>query len=418
MTLHRSLLAMVVAASSAVLASPAPVPAADTTIPALQPTKAWVSVGSDGIAKTVTPVLTTISNTPTVISAEPTTSNSALTSAPPSATATGGAGSFPVCNNANGDLAPFCAPSNGSSLVPGATYYITWDASFFASAPNTSVIITGNFFNETTGAVTTQAFSSDPMVAAWSFYSWNVDKALLNRNIRISLSYIASGNSSTHVIGPIVTVANLPPYQSPPTKPPTGAALYIGLPAILCFIALMLIGTFYWNYRTRRIDVGNISSRSRFGKLGGLSKGRSRGGYGIGKSRRQRVGAVNLDSKDAIDLQNREAARHAAGTGGSSFHDDNDDGFDDFGMAWSKTNVGRQSSSPYADSPRDKAGSRAAPGRPRRESDSLGSLAGTPTDEQFHDAHQPQTITPGQASNGSTGNAFRDELRRQQNNLI
>ncbi|CAK7262935.1 hypothetical protein SEPCBS119000_000228 [Sporothrix epigloea] len=410
MPLHRGLLALLVAASGSVLASPAPYPAADTTTPALLPTKAWVSVGSDGVAKTITPVLTTVSNTPTVISAEPTTSNTASSSAPPAATATNGAGSFPVCSNADGDFAPFCAPSNGSSLLPGATYYITWDAGYFAFAPNTSVIITGNFFNETTGAVTTQAFSSDPLAAAWSFYSWTVDKALLNRSIRISLSYITTGNGSTHRIGPIVTVANPPPYRQPPAKPPTGAALYIGLPAVICFVALMVIGTCYWNNRTRRIDVGNISSRSRFGKLGELSMGRSRGGYGVGKSRRQRVGAVNLDSKDAIDLQNREAARQAVGRGGSPSHGSNDEGYDDFGMAWSQTDVGRKPASPYADL-------RAAPGRPRRDSDSLGSLAGTPTDDQFHDAHRAQAVS-GQANNGSTGNAFRDELRRQQNNLI
>ncbi|CAK7228984.1 hypothetical protein SBRCBS47491_007095 [Sporothrix bragantina] len=431
---HRGLLALLLAASSSVLASPAPAPAAETTTAALAPTNAWVSVGSDGAAKTITPVLTTISGTPTVISAEPTTTGTASSSVPPEATATNGAGSFPVCSNVDGYLAPFCAPSNGSTLNPGATYYVTWDASYFAKTPNATVIITGNYFNETTGAVTTQAFSSNTLAAAWSFYSWTIDKSMLNRNIRVSLSYIASGNSSTHVIGPVVTVANPEPYRQPAAKAPKGAALYIGLPCILGFIAVMLIGTCIWNHRTRRIGVGNISSRSRFGKLGELSMGRSRG-YGVGKSRRQRVGAVNLDSKDAIDLQNREAAaRRAADGQGSGARGGNDDGYDDFGMAWSNTNGNREPSSPYADSPRDKTGHQgsnsnspptltlsgdhwAAPERPRRDSDSLGSLAGTPTDERFDDAHRPRTAR-GEANNGSTGNAFRDELRRQQNDLI
>ncbi|CAK7200816.1 hypothetical protein SEUCBS139899_003515 [Sporothrix eucalyptigena] len=421
---RHSLLALL-AASSSVFATPAPTPAADTTTATLQPTNAWVSVGSDGVAKTITPVLTTISGTPTVISAEPTTSGTASSSVPPEATATSGAGSFPVCNNVDGYLAPFCAPSNGSTLNPGVTYYITWDSTYFVSVPNTTVIITGNFFNQTTGAVTTQAFSSNALAAGWSFYSWTVDKALVNNNIRISLSYLASGNSSTHVIGPVVTVANPQPYRQKPAEAPKGAALYIGLPCILGFIALMLIGTCIWNHRTRRIGVGNIMSRTRFGKLGELSMGRSRG-YGVGKSRRQRVGAVNLDSKDAIDLQNREAARRAAGNGSSA---GNNDGYDDFGMAWSNTDVSREPSSPYADSPSDKPshGSSpptltlsgdhwAAPERPRRDSDSLGSLAGTPTDERFDD-HRPRTAR-GEQNNGSSGNAFRDELRRQQNNLI
>jgi hypothetical protein len=113
------------AAASVVLASPAPVPvpAADTTTAPLAPTDAWVSVGNDGAAKTITPVLTTISGTPTVLSAKPTVSGTASSTEQPEATATNGAGSFPVCNNVNGDLAPFCAPSNGSTLNPGITYY-------------------------------------------------------------------------------------------------------------------------------------------------------------------------------------------------------------------------------------------------------------------------------------------------------
>ena len=120
---RRSLLALLLAASTSVLASPAPAPAADTTTATLQPTNAWVSVDSDGAAKTITPVLTTISGTPTVLSAKPTVSGTASSSEPPEATATSGAGSFPVCSNLDGAFAPFCAPSNGSTLNPGATYY-------------------------------------------------------------------------------------------------------------------------------------------------------------------------------------------------------------------------------------------------------------------------------------------------------
>lgn len=220
-------------------------------------------------------------------------------------------------------------------------------------------------------------------------------------------------------------MANPEPYRQEPASAPKGAALYIGLPCILGFIALMLIGTCIWNHRTRRIGLGNVMSRSRFGKLGELGRPK---GYGVRKSRRQRVGAVNLDSKDAIDLQNREAAARRNGGNGSGSNNDNGDSYDDFGMSWSNTNVGREPSSPYADSPRDKTGPPTltlsgdhweAPGRPRRDSDSLGSLAGTPTDDQFGDSHRPRTAR-GEGNNGRSGNAFRDELQRQkqQDNLI
>ncbi|KJR80877.1 uncharacterized protein SPSK_05278 [Sporothrix schenckii 1099-18] len=431
---YRRLLAAMLAAASAVHASPAPVPApaADTTTAPLAPTNAWVSVDSNGTPKTITPLLTTISGTPTVLSAKPTVSGTASSTEQPEATATNGAGSFPVCNNANGDLAPFCAPSNGTTLNPGITYYVTWDPSFFSAMPNTTVIITGNFFNDTTGAITTQAFSSGTLAAGWSFYAWDVEKSLLSGatsagvNIRISMAYLSTGNNSTHVAGPVVTVANPQPYRQKPAEAPSGMALYIGLPCILGFVALMLIGTCIWNHRTRRIGLGNVMGRSRFGKLGELGQSK---GYGVRKSRRQRVGAVNLDSKDAIDLQNREARKNGSGSGGNRGNDDgNDDGYDDFGMSWSNTNVGgRGPSSPYADAPRGApAGGPptltlsgdhwSAPQRPRRDSD-LGSLAGTPTDERFDDANRPRANN----DSGSTGNAFRDELRRQkqqQDNLL
>ncbi|KAL1898584.1 hypothetical protein Sste5346_003488 [Sporothrix stenoceras] len=430
---HRRLWAAMLATASIVLASPAPVPApaVDTTTAPLAPTDAWVSVGSDGTAKTITPLLTTISGTPTVLSAKPTVSGTASSTEQPEATATSGAGSFPVCNNVDGDLAPFCAPSNGSTLNPGITYYVTWDPNFFSAAPNTTVMITGNFFNETSGAITTQAFSSNALAAGWSFYAWDVEKDLLNGassvNIRISMAYLSTGNSSTHIAGPVITVANPQPYRQKPADPPSGAALYIGLPCILGFIALMLVGTCIWNHRTRRIGLGNVMGRSRFGKLGELGRPK---GYGVRKSRRQRMGAVNLDSKDAIDLQNREARKNGSGSGANNDNNNNNgDGYDDFGMSWSNTNAGREPSSPYADSPHDKNGPPsltlsgdhwAAPERPRRDSDSLGSLAGTPTDERFDDAHRPRTARGDGSNNERTGNAFRDELRRQQqqDNLI
>jgi hypothetical protein len=46
--------------------------------------------------------------------------------------------------------------------------------------------------------------------------------------------------------------------------------------------------------------------------------------------------------------------------------------------------------------------------RPRRDSDALGSLAGSPTEDRFNflDSHPP-------GGSGQGGNAFRDELARQ-----
>lgn len=113
-----------------------------TAMPALQApapdaTDAWVTVGEDGTPKTVTPVQATISGTPTVISAPPNAVTATVftstvqgelktttgTVPNPTPTATNGAGAFPVCNNKDGDYAPFCLPLGGATLNPGKTYY-------------------------------------------------------------------------------------------------------------------------------------------------------------------------------------------------------------------------------------------------------------------------------------------------------
>ncbi len=117
-------LAVPALASPTPVPQPAPEPAETTSAVSLQPTDAWVSVNSDGVATTITPVLTTVDGTPTVVSAAPTTTTgTSSTTLQPEATATNGAGSFPVCSNKNGYFAPFCAPSDGSTLNPGVTYY-------------------------------------------------------------------------------------------------------------------------------------------------------------------------------------------------------------------------------------------------------------------------------------------------------
>lgn len=101
-------------------------------------TDPWVSVDTSGEPVTVTPVVTVVDGATTTISAAPNdltatvvtrTDNAEKTTstgtAPPEPTATNkdGTGSFLVCNNADGVNAPFCQPSQNSSLYPGTTYY-------------------------------------------------------------------------------------------------------------------------------------------------------------------------------------------------------------------------------------------------------------------------------------------------------
>lgn len=191
---HR-LLAVLLATAGAVRASPTPVAIAaraDTTSSTTYNTDAWMTVGTDGVAKTVTPALTTISGVATVVDATPTTSGTATTTSQPKATNKNGAGSFPVCNNRNGTLAPFCVPSDRSNLTAGDTYYITWDSKYFLFYPNATVTLTGNYYNESTGNTTTQAFQSNTLAAASSYYAWTVSKSLLkghsSKGVNISIS--------------------------------------------------------------------------------------------------------------------------------------------------------------------------------------------------------------------------------------
>lgn len=100
----------------------------------------WVSVDESGQPKTITPILTTISGTPTTLPPAPfAVTASVLTQTRPDAkltTSTGpsapeatspngsSGGAFPICTNTPPSfLAPFCSPENNSTLHPGVTHY-------------------------------------------------------------------------------------------------------------------------------------------------------------------------------------------------------------------------------------------------------------------------------------------------------
>ena len=93
------------------------------------------------------------------------------------------------------------------------------------------------------------------------------------------------------------TLENEPPHHYPP--PPKNklekSGLYIGLPLGLAFVALVVVGLFVGMRKNRTIGIGNVMGRR--GK-----------GYGVGKSRRQRLG---LGGKGAIRLEDRGAPQYS-----------------------------------------------------------------------------------------------------------
>ncbi|KAK8133065.1 hypothetical protein PG999_001238 [Apiospora kogelbergensis] len=307
---------------------PAPTAAPTETDANLQP---WVTVGDDSKPSTVTPVRTTISGTPTVVSAPPNgltatvftsyseaaghTSTGTAPAAPTAGSADGGQGSFLKCTKPKGEpFAPFCAPLpwDAQEYRPGNTYYFTWDATWFKSAPNTTIQITGSYVNETTGETTTEAFHSEgPIIASWGYWSWHADRKLLNGqhalNLTVAMASLKPGGDAKGAAlyqGPKILLSDPPVPKPKPVPTPAGPALYIGLPVILGFALLCIFGVCIWNARHRRIELGNIMSRGRHG-------------YGINKSGRSRVGGLGGASKskkaaERVQLMERELAADGA----------------------------------------------------------------------------------------------------------
>ena len=192
-------------------------------------------------------------------------------------------------------------------------------------------------------------------------------------NITLFLNALDADQNTTvkSYTGPTVLVTKQPTYHQPPPKMPSGAALYIGLPTVLGFCVIMIFGVCLWNRQARKISIGNIMSRSRHG-------------YGVAKSRARRMGrrdkkaGHNIRLMDQLpeDQHYRDEPRHYPA------HDDD---------GWGQQHVYRRQEN-----------NNEFLGHARRDSDALGSLAGTPTSANF-----PVT----QPSQG--GNAFRDELERQ-----
>ncbi|TVY80919.1 hypothetical protein LSUE1_G005962 [Lachnellula suecica] len=318
----------------------------------------WVSVDASGSpVATITPFPTSVNGVATTIGAAPASLTATTTSqtddkptqtsgAAPKST---GGGSFQVCNNMKGPFAPFCKPENGSSVYVGETYYVTWDPNFFP-LKNSSVKIQANYVNQSDGGL--QAFQSPDTVNGFGFLAWTIDKEMLrdksSNNVTLFITFLNIDHTQS-VQGPTLQVTNRPKeyFRQEPTKAPKGHSLYIALPTVFGFIILCVCGTFFLNRKKRTIGLGNIMGRRR--------------GYGVGKSRAQRMGSrMGLGKKKKEEgIRLREQELTADGQ--------------------------------YRDVPADRE--RSSAGHTRSDSDTLGSLAESPSEERT--------------------NYFRDERRQQ-----
>ncbi|KAI1424909.1 hypothetical protein F5Y12DRAFT_714775 [Xylaria sp. FL1777] len=364
--------------------------AADATTPADTVLEPWVTVSEDGTPSTVTPVLSLISGTPTIVSGAPhditatvftyTSYAKVITStgAPPAPTATSeSAGSFGLCSNLDGDLAPWCYPVLNSTLYVGTTYFFTWDPSYFAG-DNSTVHVVANYIDQTTGDVNTDspAFTTNDTLSHFGFMAIAITDQQLSsqrsQNISLSMFGVVNG-TTTERPGPQFLITTRPgPVADSRHNLPKGAAVYIAIPTVFGFIIAAVIGTCIWNRHHRRIHLPSVMGRNyKVGKSGRSGKSvRSR----LGLGGRKKTAKAN----ERIQLMEREVRAE----GGEVYHD-----------------------LPHPAS------------RPRRDSDALGSLAGTPTEDRHMELGRQGTGS-GRDHSAATGNAFRDELKRQQNERL
>lgn len=217
------------------------------------------------------------------------------------------------------------------------TYYVTWDSNYF-NMKNASIMVQANFVNISDGGA--QAFQSSSTPNGYGFISWTIDKEILRgkKSNNVTLNLIPVNpltEEAKSVPGPTVRVTTRPAdyYRQEPAKAPKGQSLYIALPTVFGFIILCLCGGFFLNRKHRTIGLGNVMGR--------------RKGYGVGKSRTQRLGLGRKKKDGAILLREQEL----------------------------------RSGPQYKDAP-PQQDARSEAAHARSDSDTLGSLAGSPTEER------------------------------------
>ncbi|KZF19934.1 hypothetical protein L228DRAFT_285329 [Xylona heveae TC161] len=222
------------------------------------------------------------------------------TEAAPAASATNGI-SVPKCTNKDGDNAPFCQPTQGEELVAGETYFVTWDPSFFTINSTVTIEAKPSGASEDDDKVDT--WSSKPSLNIFGHVSLTMTKSIISdndseRNLTLYLVALdVNGRSppQTYTGPTVLLVGAKSGHSGSGSHPSQGTGLAIGLPIAIIIILLVSIGLYF-----------------------GMRKHRgTRKGYGIGKSRRQRMGGhIPLDQDEGsvplgADFQQANGGRRA-----------------------------------------------------------------------------------------------------------
>ncbi|RKU49162.1 hypothetical protein DL546_008511 [Coniochaeta pulveracea] len=264
----------------------------------------WVTVGPSG-ARTIKPTAigpdgatTTDQRAPESLTATGTytllpisTAPTTSTGLPPVATASAdGTGTHLACEVYTGADAPFCAPKSGTQLNPGASYFVTWNPTYFSDT-DTWLELQGEYLDGSGNG-----FTSERIPATQLYYAWTIDPNILSThhttdlalNMTLTLVQFETQTSNEAIDtadGPSVIITKNSQNYSPTsaTKHHHTNVAAIVVPIIVVVVLILMIGlcVFSWR-RTGTVPV-----------LGALKRRSTAGGAGYGErqSRSQRLGA-------------------------------------------------------------------------------------------------------------------------------
>ncbi|PNY28146.1 Uncharacterized protein TCAP_01937, partial [Tolypocladium capitatum] len=241
----------------------------------------------------------------------------------------------------------------------------TWDPDFYnhtAAAGNTTleIAVRLDYLNRSSNEMV-KLDTYDRVPARWGYWLFKLDDSYLkgNRVNNVTITLLSSPKGSddkTKSVALPVALTRPDLDHITPSTASTRQTLLIALPVSLGGCALIILGVCLWNRKTRRIQLGNVMSRSRHGYTGHRHRRLIRKpGAAKDNGIQLDVAPLSPDSPPPVD----------------SYRDEDD-----------------------------------APGRPRRDSHVLGSLAASPV---------ASPVDPSFEKQGTVGrNAFRDELKRQE----
>ncbi|KAL3425088.1 hypothetical protein PVAG01_04369 [Phlyctema vagabunda] len=203
-----------------------------------------------------------------------------------------------LCDNRDGPFAPFCKPENGSTLYVGETYHVTWDSSFYAESQgiNSTILIMAS--HSTVSGDVAKSPSSPITPNRLGFLRWTLTSAWLKNSSSNDVTLFivplnaAEGTDNRMVRGPTIKVLASPKSRPKQAGGSSHRALSIALPVVVG-ISLLFIGIGYYIHRKKGL-------RSTMGR---------EAGYGVGKSRSQRVG-----NEDRTAIQLEEQTTYVKGT--------------------------------------------------------------------------------------------------------